>query len=336
MFQKENDDIIKNERIKENDGENGLKDKKSLRNVLEFNNRSNQRLCSYLKTKNNTLKVIYIIFFILSASLSVLMVVQGIGEYLAFEVITKIRIFNEQPTEFPKIMICNKNPFVTKEAKEMLEKFSFKGQLMNGVTPADLFKLGLEAKNPEFGDENRKKLGYSIDEILIRCNFQERRCTADDFIWHYDFNYGNCFIFNSGYNKTGHKVPIRKVQKPGRFSGLYLQLFIGKPQDQYLSEFSAGIHVVISNSSITPSPSEGINARPGSITNIDINKVITKRMPKPYSDCEELSEIDTGSSETSVLFNTILKSNYSYRQKDCFELCLQSGVKSFKSCVELL
>jgi hypothetical protein len=295
---------------------------------------------SFLKRKKKSIQFLWISFLLISTSLCVYMIIKSVLEYLEFEVITKIRVFNERPMEFPRVMICNKNPFVTKEANSFLNKFVIKSQVFNittneSVLITNMLEAGLNAKNPEYGNENRKLLGYPIDEMLIRCHFQEIKCTADDFIWHYDFNYGNCFIFNSGYNKTGHKVPIRKVQKPGRFSGLYLQLFIGKPQDQYLSEFSAGIHVVISNSSITPSPSEGINARPGSITNIDINKVITKRMPKPYSDCEDLSEIDTGSSETSVLFNTILKSNYSYRQKDCFELCLQKTIIEKCECYDL-
>ena len=65
---------------------------------------------------------------------------------------------------------------------------------------------------------------------------------------------------------------MRKIQKPGRFAGLYLQLFIGRPQSVYLSEFTSGIHLLVSNQSIPVSLSEGINAKPGTITNVNIIK----------------------------------------------------------------
>jgi hypothetical protein len=165
--------------------------------------------------------------------------------------------------------------------------------------------------------------------MLIKCHFTEIRCSANDFYWYYDFNYGNCYTFNSGYNASGHRVPIRTVQKPGRFAGLYLQLFIGRPQSVYLSEFTSGIHLLISNQSLPLSLSEGINAKPGTITNVDIRKVFTNRLPEPYSECKDLNKFK------SVLFNEIKKSNHKYRQKDCFDLCLQNIVIEKCNCYDL-
>jgi hypothetical protein len=113
-------------------------------------------------------------------------------------------------------------------------------------------------------------------------------------------------------NASGHRVPIRQVQKPGRFAGLYLQLFIGRPQDVYLSEFTSGIHLLVSNQSLPLSLSEGINAKPGTLTNVDIKKVFTSRLAEPYSECKDMSKF-----QDSILYKEILKSSYKYRQKVC-------------------
>jgi hypothetical protein len=48
-----------------------------------------------------------------------------------------------------------------------------------------------------------------------------------------------------------------------------------------------------------------------------------------------LSKVQSRSQESLILFNTILKSNYSYRQKDCFELCLQKTIIEKCVCYDL-
>ncbi len=47
----------------------------------------------------------------------------------------------------------------------------------------DLWQASLQAKNPSFGDENRRALGLTMQDMLIKCSFAETRCTAEDFQW---------------------------------------------------------------------------------------------------------------------------------------------------------
>ena len=275
-------------------------------------------------------KAIWAIFLVLSTSLCVFMVVNNIAEFRRFEVITKMRIVDEKPAPFPEIVICNKNPFVSAKANEFLNQFRVNNTNSSAAAATegepvrvDMWQASLHAKNPSFGDENRRSLGLNMQDMLIKCSFAESRCSSVDFDWFYDWDFGNCYRFNSGRNASGYPVDVRTVQRGGRFSGLYLQLFIGRPQLNLISEFTSGILLLVNNQSIPPSLYEGINAQPGTITNVDIKRVFTNRKAKPHSNCQRLEGFK------SLLYNEIIASGYSYRQKDCFDLC-----KQFK-CIEL-
>ena len=276
-------------------------------------------------------KVIWGMFLVVSTCLCVFMVVNNVNEFRRYEVNTKIRIVDDKPAKFPEIAICNKNPFVSNKASEFLNQFRIDTGDDNTNDPVrvDLWQASLQAKNPTFGDENRRSLGLTMQDMLIKCSFVESRCTPEDFQWFYDWDFGNCYRFNSGRNATGHPTPIRTIQRAGRFAGLYLQLFIGRPQQSYLTEITSGVLLLINNQTLPLSLYEGINAQPGTITNIDVKRVFTYRKDKPHSDCQKINKFD------SLLYNEIVKSGYSYRQKDCFDLCKQQKCIDKCKCYDL-
>ena len=74
---------------------------------------------------------------------------------------------------------------------------------------------------PIFNDTTRISFGTWIDDLLIECQFNMKRCSKNDFEWFYDGYYGLCFKFNA--NKT--KISARK----GKLSGLALKLYIPEP-----------------------------------------------------------------------------------------------------------
>jgi hypothetical protein len=69
-------------------------------------------------------------------------------------------------------------------------------------------------------DEQRKQLGHSLDDVMYSCTFNNQPCSSEDFIWKFDRFYGNCYVFNSGYNATGAKVDIKKSLISGSLYGL--------------------------------------------------------------------------------------------------------------------
>jgi hypothetical protein len=64
-------------------------------------------------------------------------------------------------------------------------------------------------------------------------------------------------------------------------------------------------------------------------TNIAIQRTFVSKQADPYSDCKYLSNFD------SVLYKNFKDSGESYRQIDCFDLCLQKKIIETCSCYDL-
>jgi hypothetical protein len=146
---------------------------------------------------------------------------------------------------------------------------------------------------------------------------------------YYDFHYGNCFKFNSGFNSNGHTIPFKFSNIPGEKNGLFLSFVLQKSQNRYSSAPSTGLRIFVHNASFVPSSSEGINLRLAALTNIAIKKSVINKAPSPYSECINLKKFD------SILYRSIIKSKRVYRQSDCFDLCFQKNVIENCGCYYL-
>ena len=117
-----------------------------------------------------------------------------------------------------------------------------------------------------FTNDQRKLLGHSLDDILFSCTFNQQPCSSSDFIWKFDRYYGNCFVFNSGYNASG-KTDIKKSLISGSLYGLQLQFYVGFNDQLSLfnSIYAKGGFLKVENSSFLLDDSlDGIFLTPGS------------------------------------------------------------------------
>ena len=98
------------------------------------------------------------------------------------------------------------------------QKFNLINQLYSIATARMMSK--------HFTDENRKMLGKSLEDTLFTCSFNNQPCTSNDFIWKFDRYYGNCWVFNSGYNSNGEMVDFKMSSMSGENYGLILQFYV--------------------------------------------------------------------------------------------------------------
>jgi len=72
-----------------------------------------------------------------------------------------------------------------------------------------------------FTQESKQRLGHSLADILFSCKFDYGvDCSADNFTWYFDSDYGNCFIFKGlGSSRT--------QMSPGMDYGLRLSFYVG-------------------------------------------------------------------------------------------------------------
>lgn len=294
-----------------------------------------------IRTKRLKIKIIWALFFLSSFSLCSYLVIQSIFDYLQFEVITKIRKIKDFPNKFPQIIICNSNIFATNYSADYLNSIFNdsiydlqNSALLNKKFGLDLNSLNLKidfmkylAQSYAFSynltTDEKRKLGHKIENFILSCKFAGDPCNLENFEWHYQFYNGNCYSFNSGRNIQGNKIDLRFSNKAGLYDGLQLEIFSGLPE--YLGTFGINsgliIYVQDQKNSFIPFKPYGLSISTGTETNVQLNKVVTKQLKTPYSDCE-LEVLNTDSSN-SFLYQEFLKQGIPYTQFDCIELCYQ-------------
>jgi hypothetical protein len=284
------------------------------------------------------LRLLWILFLVVFSILTFKLVFRGIYEYLEYDVVSKIRAFNEKLSPFPTITICNANPFGTREAEVLIKNAYdqpkneeiFDNELLLKSSQLDLALMNMEYNKNivlehtyNMTDEDKRKLGFSIQQIQS-CYFNEVECNFnEDFNWFYSFKWGSCYQFNSGKNST---LPLKQTKLGGRNYGL--GLFIGPLYNlnKYPTYHSTGLRIFVHNNSFLSSSADEILVETGKHSSISIKKTFTYKTPMPHSQCQDLSQFD------SDLYNYIKVNHVEYRQKDCFELCLQKMIIDNCSC----
>ena len=114
------------------------------------------------------------------SSFSIWLCYESIMYYLRFPIVTEIKTHIERKASFPAVTICNIDPLLTQTASNYIEKHLplgfnmslFEGMTSNNETYNTLSKLDevrsyiLNAANdPLFGDNEKKKLGYSLGKF---------------------------------------------------------------------------------------------------------------------------------------------------------------------------
>ena len=258
-------------------------------------------LPNIIRAKQYWLKTFWTILLTISSTGCFILLRNDISNFFAREVVSQITVTNEISSVFPSIRICNKNYF---RSKEELSEFDL---------------------NKSVTYQNKSYFDSKLRNLILRCDFSFRGCNLEnDFVWDYDLDYGVCFNFNSGKNQTGYPVDTKILTRVGKNSGLKLKIQIERSEISYKSEISAGLMVLIYNSSINYSINrvyEAIDVSNGLETNIIINRLLINKKEYPYSKC--VSDIQNYESDiVRMIFNL----GYFYRQKDCLDICIHDLV----------
>ena len=298
--------------------------------------------------KNMYAKIIWALFFFGFACLTFLFIVFGLLDYFEFEVVSKIRVYNEDTIVYPTITLCDANLFTTKEAEPLFDDVKIDEQifftLLEGNTdvPVNLkfdrtfYKVqqllthGMK-KSFHLNDNEKQNTGFSMKNVLQSCFFNGKKCNISDFTWFYSYSLGNCFQFNSQRNAS---QPIKESKLSGFMNGLILFIRNLTNSNTHPTFYGSGLKVFVHNNSYLTSSAEEILVETGKLTSISVKKAFTYRAPVPYSECQDLSDF------RSELYDYIKSLNGQYRQKDCFQMCLQNIIlnecKCFFSMLPLL
>ena len=290
-----------------------------------------------LARATNRLQFFYwLSFTLISTCLCIFLVVCEINNFFDYDVVTKIRSYQENKVLFPRVVLCTQNMFETKYAREFLLNITrlnnltnvFDENVMSEFNSSEktrlinilISKAKTVVNRPDFPDDIRRKFGYSIEDTLFECDFNAKPCNLTrDFSWHFNPNYGNCFT---------HKAEEIKFQ-PGPFKGLYLVMYTSFDERFKFFQQKLGLVVHIINETSVGLRSDVKLILPGFRTEFAIKRVFQKRAAKPFSECDIEN---VGDSNESELYGIFLKANKKYTQLDCFEMCIEKMLASKCNC----
>jgi hypothetical protein len=271
---------------------------------------------------NFKIQLIWILILLASTGATFYIISKNITGFLNFDSVSQINLVNEVPAIFPTITICNNDPFTTRQAEnvydEVLNQTGYNLTSINQIDTNLNNLVLMHVSNPNYGDENRKRLGFN-KSMIYSCKYKKKSCQKD-LHWYWSYTYGNCWQFNSGFNFTNDKIDIKNSTIEGRDDGLSLTLFPLINENQYMTTWDNGMIVFIHNYQYKPLLTDAVYIELGKTSFVSIKRTITHKYPAPYSDCIDL---DTYSSH---LYLFIKDSGQVYRQKDCFKLCQQEQI----------
>jgi hypothetical protein len=161
----------------------------------------------------------------------------------------------------------------------------------------------------KYSDNDKKRLGHSLQDFLVECKFDDVFCNmTEDFVWYFDSLYGNCFKYNTGRNPKGETIDLKKSIHPGKFySGLKLTLFESMPKNLKRISYSGnGFVIKLANSSYPVGGNSEIDIMSGAETNIAVERIYSTQLPHPYSACTIDGQTNYYQSE---LYEMFLKTN---------------------------
>ena len=293
-------------------------------------------LPNIVRSNRPSIKILWAICFVASVSVCSYMVFLSVSQYLEYGVVTKSELLAETKSTFPTVSICDLDPLpstyaqsfvyatvasITQEQTLLNAKIDLIGDfiLENKIA---LFKASIKDTGQDIGDENRKKLGFSLSESIKLCLFNQIKCSISDFLWYFDPTLGNCYRFNAD------SASLRESNKPGPQYGLTLIVLKSSSQNALSFIMSEGLRVFVHNSTEKPQNSNGIDVQASKLTNIGVKRSFTSKQAYPYSECVDLSGF------SSEFYAAIINSNVTYHQQDCFDLCLQKNIITYCGCYD--
>lgn len=286
------------------------------------------------RSKNYVITIIWTLCLIISSCYCLYEIISVIKIYLNYPVIVDVQLVHESPTYFPAITICNLNQFNNKRSKNFIDQiinsYNLTNKNLNSIKYTQELNelLKREIKHLNLNESTLKLLGYTIDEMLISCSFNHLKCDVNDFEWFYDYNLGNCYIYN---NKPSL---LKSINKGGINHGLQLEFYVGNVNSSaYVTK--TGIQVTIHNQSLLPDLDDGLYIPTGFETNLLIDRLFTYKLDSPYSNC--VKNVNGKSTLISKLYRDALINSRSsslgeYNQKYCIKLCYQNYIEIECKC----
>jgi hypothetical protein len=281
-------------------------------------------------------------FLLLAKAIFLYMFIKELINHFQYEVVTKVRTEYESSPVFPRITLCQSNPFTTKFAYEVVKNLSekiFNQTYMNNISLdmklklLNLIRYQALAQVANYDDSDKKKLSHSIEDILLTCKFNYANCNASDFSWTWDDYHGNCYMFNSGVNSKGENIDLKVLNMAGSDFGWVVDVYVNAYEKLKLfNELNPnGLLLKIDNVTHLVDNVNYVYVNGGVQAFIGLKRSFSFYLSKPYSNCD-LDNEEAEPNFNSEFYDLIRHSKYEYTQQFCLTQCAQSLILAECNC----
>ena len=269
--------------------------------------------------------VVLLCFFGLLTHMSII-----INSYLQYKS-TESTYQKRNGYQFPDVTICNLNgislsnlkkaaesSFVVKMFYERYLNFSADNGCVNQENELSPYLRDISLA---LGDD-AYSVGHRLEDLIIRCSYQQEKCKEDDFVLFKFPNFLNCFTFKRGRDKEPSYVR-------GIPSGLSFTVYLEADHsnvcviynDNFLSGNTKGIRLFIAGSNtLAAVGNDGCEMVPGLSTSIGFDITEHNRLSEPYSECRSTDSMK-------------LEVEVTYSYVECRNICIQDIVIKECGCV---
>ena len=241
------------------------------------------------------IKLIWLISLIGFTFLSIHYVIINVTSFLSYSFVTNIAIISETTPQFPTISFC--------------------------------ITSGIQLPTPQ--------------NSLYSCTFDTKQCTFKDFeISTVNLVYANyfdtCIRFNSGRNYSNQYQEIKTISRTNIYTGLNVTFLLDnfiidsfQTTTIYKLRISIDNYTSLFNRIQIYDQKFGIDVPLGN-TQIKIEREYYQNLPEPYNNCikQDTSEY------ISYLFQNLVQNNKTYKQINCFDLCIVEFLNTKCNCTK--
>ena len=250
-----------------------------------------------IKNDHFLIKLIWLISLIGFTFLSIHYVIINVTSFLSYSFVTNIAIISETTPQFPTISFC--------------------------------ITSGIQLPTPQ--------------NSLFSCTFDTKQCTFKDFeistVNLVNANYfETCLRFNSGKNYLNQPTEIKTISRTSIYTGLNVTFLLDDfIIDSFLITTIYKLRISIDNYTSLFNRLQVYDSKsgidiPSGNTQIKIEREYYQKLAEPYNNCikQDISEY------ISYLFQYFKQINKTYRQKDCFDLCILEFINAKCNCTNEL
>ena len=163
-------------------------------------------------------------------------VTQAILAYYSYPTQTLVRFANQWPQPFPAVTICNYSPFRYDQFIESYLNYTNTFNLTN-TTNTDRTAFTQQQASYIYSylqyklnrNESVNQIFFSLSSMLIKCIYNGKNCSSDDFVTFQSSTYGLCYTFNAPTSAINNGS-IHYNNENGQSGKLHLDLYIHSHQ----------------------------------------------------------------------------------------------------------